>query len=135
MDGNTSQNSGRLHSDAAPPDDLVHAAAKAIEPTRSVRPGSSRAVRLLQRLLDRDLANAEWLAAALSVSSQQLEEYRTGYARLPLCAQRRLAELVLESVPELAREAHRLRLQCRAAEVYQAKETETHMVAPPTRFR
>jgi hypothetical protein len=38
-------------------------------------------------------------------------------------------------VPALAREAHRLRLQCEAEERFQARETQTHLVAPPSRFR
>lgn len=118
-------------------DDNVAAqpAAELIQQARNVRPHGSRAVRLLQRLIGRELASAEALARALSISSYQLEEYRTGRSRLPLHTQRRLAELIISSVPELAREAHRLQLQCRAAEAFHAKETETHMVAPPTPFR
>lgn len=102
---------------------------------RSVRARISRAVRLLEQLIVRELASIEGLAGALGISSQQLEEYRSARARIPLQLQRRLAELVISSVPELLREARRLELQCKAEEAFQAKETETHMVAPPGRFR
>lgn len=54
---------------------------------------------------------------------------------MPLQTQRRLADLVIGQVPELTREAGRLQLQCKAAELFHAKETETHMTAPPSRFR
>ena len=95
----------------------------------------SRAIRLLERLIAEEMASAEGLARALGISSQQLEEYRTGFARIPLQLQRRLADLVITSVPELLREGRRLELQCKAEEAFHAKETETHMVAPPGRFR
>lgn len=95
----------------------------------------SRAARLLQQAIDRELISAEALAYALGISSRQLEKYRTGRSRVPLHAQRRLAELLIGAVPELAREARRLQLQCKAAELFHAKETQIHMVAPPSRFR
>jgi len=102
---------------------------------RSGRARISRAVRLLEQLIVRELASIEGLASALGISCRQLEEYRSGRARIPPQLQRRLAELVTSSVPELRREARRLESQCKAEEAFQAKETETHMVAPPGRFR
>ena len=126
MDGTTTQ-------EPQPDDD--RSAAELIQLTPSVSARSSRAVRLLEQLIVRELASVESLARALSVSSRQLEEYRSGRSRLPLHLQRRLADLVISSVPELAREAWRLQLQCNAAEAFHAKETQTHMIAPPGRFR
>ena len=101
----------------------------------SLRVGSSRAVRLLQQLIRRQLATAEALSACLGVSPQRLLKYLAGKTRMPLESQRRLADFILDQAPELAREAHRLRLQCEAEELYRTGETETHMVAPPPRFR
>ena len=116
-------------------DNVAQPADESIQPARKIRPHSSRAVRLLQQLIARELASTKWLARALSVSSRQLDEYRTGCSELPLHTQGRLAELIISSVPELAREARRLRLQCRAAATFHAKETQVHMVAPPPPFR
>lgn len=116
-------------------DNVAYPAAEPIQQARKVRPHSSRAVRLLQRLIGRELASTEVLAHALSVSSRRLEEYRAGRSPLPLHTQRRLAEIIINAVPELAREARRLQLQCEAARVFHARETTTHMVAPPGPFR
>jgi hypothetical protein len=99
------------------------------------RPHGSRAVRLLDQLIVRELASLEGLARALDISTGHLEQYRAGRSPLPVHFQRRLADLVVSSVPELAREGRRLQLQCKAAEVFYAKETQTHMIAPPNRFR
>lgn len=111
------------------------AAAERATQMPGVRARISRAVRLLEQLIVRELASVEGLACALDISSQKLEEYRTGLARLPVELQRRLADLVITSVPELRRDARRLELQCKAEEAFHAKETQTHMVAPPGRFR
>lgn len=136
MDGSSQKTSGTDHQYAAASLSR-HDDAKAAEGprTKGSRAQPSRAVRLLQQLIDRELASSEALACALAVSPRQLEEYLTGLSRLPLHSQRRLAELIISSAPELAREARRLRLQCNAAEVFYAKETQTHMIAPPNRFR
>ena len=135
MDRNSTPDIARPSLGEVSSETVANREGNATQQTRSVRPHSSRAVRLLHQLIVRELASSEWLARALSISSQQLDDYRTGCSRMPLHTQRRLAELIISSVPELAREARRLRLQCRAAEAFHAKETETHMVAPPSPFR
>ena len=95
----------------------------------------SRVVKLLEQLIVRQLASPEGLADALSVPARQLEDFRSGRCRVPLQVQRRLADLIVDQAPELAREARRLQLQCKAEEAFQARETATHMIAPPSRFR
>lgn len=71
----------------------------------------------------------------LGFPPQRFDQYLTGEKRLPLESQRRLAQLISTNVPDLEREAIRLRLQCDAEELFRSKETQTHMVAPPSRFR
>lgn len=96
---------------------------------------TSRATRLLEQLIQRQLATAQELAVFLGIPPQRFEKYLTGTTRLPLQAQRRLAQLIFTNVPRLSREALRLKLQCDAEELYRSRETQTHMVAPPSRFR
>ena len=96
---------------------------------------SSRAARLLERLIRRQLASADGLAAILGISRQRLLKYVAGKTRMPLDSQRRLAGHIVKHVPDLAREARRLELQCEAAERFHSGETTTHMVARPSRFR
>jgi hypothetical protein len=95
----------------------------------------SRAARLLRALRRREPAALDALTPLLGVSLPGLHDYLEGKSRMPLDAQRRLATFVLNQVPELAREARRLQLQCAAAERFHAGETRTHMIAPAGRFR
>lgn len=95
----------------------------------------SRATRLLDQLICRQLATADALARFLGIPPQRFEPYLTGEKRLPLESQRRLAQLISANVPPLAQEAIRLKLQCDAEERFISKETQTHMIAPPSRFR
>ena len=116
------------------PNDSSDAADRPVaRPSRRV--GSSRVVRLIEQLIRRELATADALSIYLGISRQRLLKYLGGKTRMPLQSQRRLADLIVNQVPELAREAHRLRLQCEAEDLFHARETETHMVAPPARFR
>lgn len=103
------------------------------DPRRGTR--APRAVRLLRDLLRRELASTDALAILLGVSFPKLLEYLEGTSRMPLDAQRRLATLAIDEVPELAREARRLQLQCAAEERFHAGETRTHMIGPAGRFR
>lgn len=101
----------------------------------SGRPPKSRAARLLHQLMRRDLATPDALSRFLGISRQRLFECLAGEVRLRLETQRRLADLIVEHVPPLAQEGRRLQLQCDAEERFQSRETTTHMVAPPDRFR
>lgn len=95
----------------------------------------SRAVRLLHELMRRKLATAHALSIYLGLSRSQLRECVAGRTRMPLESQRRLADLVVNQVPALAREGRRLHLQCEAEQRFVAGETTRHLVAPPGRFR
>lgn len=106
---------------------------KCLRKTR--RSSTSRATRLLEQLIRQELANPHALARFLGIPPRQFDEYLTGEKRLPLESQRILAELISAHVPQLAREALRLKLQCDAEELFRSKETQTHMIAPPSRFR
>ena len=75
------------------------------------------------------------MARLVGIPPQRFDKYLNGEQRLPLESQRRLAQLISATVPELAREARRLKAQCDAEELFRSKETETHMIAPPNRFR
>ena len=99
------------------------------------RANTTRATRLLEELIQRQLATDHDLAVFLAIPPQRFGEYLTGERRLPLESKRRLAQLIFTNVPQLSREALRLKLQCDAEELYRSKETQTHMVAPPSRFR
>lgn len=102
---------------------------------KGARASTSRATRLLAQLIQRELATAHELAVFLGIPPQRFDKYLTGESRLPLESQRRLAQLLFNNVPQLSREAIRLKLQCDAEELYRSNETQTHMIAPPSRFR
>ena len=105
------------------------------EARSSRRVGTSRAMELLQQLIHRRLFTADALSLSLGIPHQRLLTYLVGKTRMPLESQRRLADLIVNQAPELAREARRLRLQCEAEELFRARVTKTHMVAPSRRFR
>ena len=102
---------------------------------RNGRASTSRATRLLEQVISRQLATADALARFMGIPPQRFDEYLAGEKRLPLESQRRLAQLIAANVPELAREALRLKMQCDAEELFRSKDTQTHMIAPPSRFR
>lgn len=102
---------------------------------KSGRAGNSRATRLLEQLIRLQLATGDELATFLGIPPKRFDKYLAGEKRLPLESQRRLAQLIAANVPQLAREALRLQLQCDAEELFRSKETQTHMIAPPSRFR
>ena len=99
------------------------------------RGSTSRATRLLEQLIRRQLATADVLARFLGIPAQRFDSYLSGATRLSLESQRRLAQLISANVPQLAHEALRLKLQCDAEELFHSRETQTHMIAPPSRFR
>jgi hypothetical protein len=93
---------------------------------------------LAARLLDEVLLRTGWDADALSrglgLTANQLEAYRSGVMRMSVDQQLALAEFVLSRIPECARMARRLISQGNAEAAFLAKETTTHMAAPPSQF-
>jgi hypothetical protein len=90
----------------------------------------SRAVRLLEQVLSTGGMSADDLASALVVPRNTLDAYRDGRSMMPLERQLCLALLVIERVPALARQAHRLHGQVVAEAAFNARSTKTHMIAP-----
>ena len=95
----------------------------------------SRAVELLRKLDAAGLFDRETLAREIVVSAEQLECFINDSAAMPLDRQLCLAQLVIERVPQLARQGHRLKGQVSAAAAFNARETATHADAPPPMFR
>ena len=93
---------------------------------------------LVARLLEDVLTKTEWdadgLARALGLTVTQLEAYRSGTKRMSVDHQRGLAEFVLSRIPECERTGRRLASQANAEAAFLAKETTTHMTAPPSQF-
>lgn len=94
----------------------------------------ARAFVLLQRILSTGSLDVDALAEALVVSPATLNAYLSGDVPIPLERQLCLALFVIERVPELAREGHRLRAQVAAAIAFHEHATALHREAPTTRF-
>lgn len=95
----------------------------------------SSAVRLLHAVLTEASIHPARVAWALGVTTNRLEQYRAGTSRMPVECQLKLAQLVVDHLPHLARAAHRLRAQAKAEARFNAQETTTHLIAPPSPFR
>jgi hypothetical protein len=89
-----------------------------------------RSVRLLEQVLSSRAMTADELASALVVPRDTVDAYRRGETLMPLERQLCLALLVIERVPQLARQAYRLRGQVLAEAAFHARATKTHMIAP-----
>ena len=93
---------------------------------------------LAARLLDDVLIKTDWeigaLASALGLTVSELEAYRSGMMRMLVERQLGLAAFVQSRIPACARTARRLASQANAEAAFLAKETTTHMVAPPSQF-
>jgi len=93
---------------------------------------------LVARLLADVLMKTDWkieaLACALGLTVTELEAYRSGTMRMSVDEQLRLAGFVQSRIPECARTARRLATQANAEASFLAKETTTHMAAPPSQF-
>jgi len=97
---------------------------------RSVR-RRARAVVLLQQVVATRPVDIDALSEALVVSRTTLHGYLSGNTSIPLERQLCLALFVIEHVPELARQGHRLRAQVAAAIAFQEHATVTHQQPPP----
>ena len=95
---------------------------------------NSASARLISRLLEGGDATVAGLAAALGVTSERLEDYLAMRERMPLTLQVRLALLVEQDAPRLAREARRLRAQALAAAAMNDGTTICH-ARPPEGWR
>ena len=90
--------------------------------------------RLLENVLTKTTWQAEALAYALGLAASEFEAYRSGTLRMSVEQQLRLAVFVQRRIPECARTARRLGSQANAEAAFLAKETTTHMSAPPSQF-
>ena len=95
---------------------------------------NSASARLLSRLLEGGDATVPGLAAALGVTRERLEDFLAVRERMPLPVQLRLALVVEQDAPRLAREARRLRAQALAAAAMSAGTTICH-ARPPEGWR
>lgn len=75
------------------------------------------------------------LASELSVDVRQLAAFASGTQLMPIDVQGRLATLVIDQHPELARLARRLRYQAEAARRFQNGEVISHSASPPNMWR
>ena len=92
------------------------------------------AARLLDDILTKTDWRADFLAYALGFELSELEAYRRGEQRMSVAQQLALADFVLSRMPACSRTARRLKSQATAEASFLAKETATHMVAPPSLF-
>jgi len=94
---------------------------------------------LVARLLDEVLNKTDWeadaIARGLGLTLSQLEAYHSGTTRMSVAHQLDLAAFVLSRIPECGRTARRLISQANAEAAFLAKETTTHLTAPPSQFR
>ena len=92
------------------------------------------AARLLEDVLRTSAWGIDTLAHSLGLTVRQLEEHRSDETRMPVEQQLALATFVLSRIPECARTARRLIGQANAEASFLARETTTHMGAPPSQF-
>ncbi|HEY4216228.1 MAG TPA: hypothetical protein VGM67_03770 [Gemmatimonadaceae bacterium] len=97
---------------------------------RSIRK-LSHAAQLLLRLVATGGFDLAAIAAELVVPVATVESYLNGNAPMTTDRQLCLARFVIDRVPPLARQGHRLLRQVQATVAYQAHITETHAVPPP----
>jgi hypothetical protein len=88
-------------------------------------------VSLLKKVIECGAISRDRLAAELVMTGRHLEAYLDETVPMPLDRQLCLALLVIERVPSLAREGHRLRGQVAAAAAFHGHVTETHAFPPP----
>ena len=86
----------------------------------------SRAGRLIGTALASAEVSAEALGDAVGISSIAINEIRIGEAIMPLAQQLRLARFVIDTLPNLRREAHALEAQALAATSFHANGVESH---------
>ena len=92
------------------------------------------AARLLEDVLRTSAWGMDTLARSLDLTVRELEDHRRDEPRMPVEHQLALATFVLGRIPECARLARRLIGQANAEAAFLAKETTTHMTAPPSQF-
>jgi hypothetical protein len=90
---------------------------------------------LLKLLVLRPHGLGATLASELSIGVRQLAAFASGTQLMPIHVQARLATLVIDQHPELARLARRLRHQAEAARRFQDGDVIRHAVSPPARWR
>lgn len=93
---------------------------------RKKAPKLSSAARILVRFLELAAFPREHVAEFLVVPPQMIDQFASGELAIPLDRQMALATLLIERVPELSRDGHRLRAQVEAAISYEAGTTQTH---------
>jgi hypothetical protein len=92
--------------------------------------GRYRANTLLKRLVAMGWFETAELARELVVSEKALSAFLDEDAPMPLDRQLCLALLLIENVPPLARQGHRLRGQIKAAVAFNEHTTAVHMSPP-----
>lgn len=99
-------------------------------------PKRTLAARLLEDVLRTSAGGGgiDTLARSLGLTVGELEDHRRDEPRMPVEHQLALATFVLGRIPECARLARRLIGQANAEAAFLAKETTTHMTAPPSQF-
>ena len=100
------------------------------------RPGKPRrpprALELLRKVLATGSVDSDRLVQAFVVSRETFESYLSEDVLIPLDRQLCLALFVIEHLPGLSREGHRLRGQVAAAIAFEQHDTQTHLQAPPS---
>ena len=94
----------------------------------------STAGRLLADVYRESPALRDSVASAAGVPPERADDAANGMVRLSLSEQLRLSEAVILMVPQLSRQALRLRGQVLAARSYEAGDTQTHSEAPVGRW-
>jgi hypothetical protein len=94
----------------------------------------SRASALLDSLIALGAFEPEALAAELVTDGETMEEWASAKRVMPLDRQLLLAQLVVDRVPAMKREGHRLLGQVRAAIEFENGSTG-RSVEPPSRYR
>ena len=95
----------------------------------------ARAVELLTKVVESGWFDRETIAGELVVPERRLVGYLTETEPMPLDRQLCLALFVIDRLPPLARQGHRLLGQVRAAMAFSEHRTATHLSAPPQMLR
>jgi hypothetical protein len=99
-----------------------------------VKPVDSEASRLLAKIIATGQSDVATMARVLVTDERTIGRYLAGDLAMPAARQLCLAQFLVNDMPGLAREGHRLLGRVQARIRFESGETVVHNDAPPSRF-
>ena len=99
-----------------------------------MKPADSEASRSLARIIATGRADVATMARVLVTDERTIGRYLAGDLAMPTARQLCLAHFLINDMPGLAREGHKLLGRAQARIRFESGETVVHNDAPPSRF-